>query len=126
MHRLLGKTGRLALIVALFAATGGHWAVLQSVAWSAMLVRYSHESGIAIAVEKTFDGQHPCALCDKISKARSDGKKQPSELFQSKLEFCQEPVSDLLCPPDRFSWMFSSDLFSQRLVNQPPNPPPRI
>jgi len=126
MHCFLGKIGRLSLVLALFAATGGHWAVLQSVAWSAMLVRYSHESGIASAVEKTFDGQHPCALCAKIAKARSEGKKQQAQLFQNKLEFCEEPVSDLLCPPHHFSWMIASNVFSEVLGNEPPSPPPRI
>lgn len=37
--------------------------VLQVVAWGGMLVRYSREAPLREAVTKTFDGEHPCALC---------------------------------------------------------------
>jgi len=40
-----------------------HLPVLQVVAWGGMLVRYSREAPLREAVTKTFDGEHPCALC---------------------------------------------------------------
>ena len=57
------------LVVVLFVlATGGHWALLQSVAWVTMAARYSQDSVLAEVLEKTFDGHHPCELCKLVQK----------------------------------------------------------
>lgn len=121
----LQKAVRLVLIVALFAATGGRWALLQSVAWSAMLVQYSHSSNLASAVEQTFDGRHPCALCKKIAQGRHEEKKQDAQVVPGKLEFCSQPLAPLFLQPDNFWQMNLCDAFSEAIVHQPPVPPPR-
>ena len=54
-----------------------------------MLVQYSQESSLAEAVAKTFDGQHPCGLCKKISGAQDSQKK--GELLPLSLK------PDLIC-----------------------------
>ncbi|MCC6234859.1 MAG: hypothetical protein IT580_19610, partial [Verrucomicrobiales bacterium] len=54
---------RCVLALALVLATGLHWAVLQGVAWTGMLVTYSRDASLAEAVSRTLDGEHPCALC---------------------------------------------------------------
>jgi hypothetical protein len=67
--------GQIACMLAAFVVAGGHWAVLQSVAWFSMLANYSSQDGLVAGVSKTFDGQHPCALC----KAVEEGQKQEKE-----------------------------------------------
>ncbi len=46
--------------------------LLQTVAWGWMLTSYSQESGFGEGLKKTFDGQHPCSLCERIAQTRPD------------------------------------------------------
>ena len=73
---MLRKAGLLCAALAMFSIAGGHWAVLQSVAWAGMLADYTRASGsLLTGVEQTFDGEHPCALCREIAVAK--GREQP-------------------------------------------------
>ena len=63
---------------ALFTLIGGPLALLQCVAWSTMVRDFSRNGTLTQAVEKTFDGRHPCPLCKKIAKARSAEEKAPA------------------------------------------------
>lgn len=76
MPKALLRTGHCMVIAALFFALGGHWLVLQSVAWGTMLVENVETSSLSAALEKTFDGKHPCVICKSIAAA----KKQESSL----------------------------------------------
>jgi hypothetical protein len=60
--------------LALFLTTGGHLAILQGVAWTNMVRDFAKTESIGTALEKTFDGQHPCTLCKKITETGA-GKK---------------------------------------------------
>lgn len=57
--------------LALFLVAGGHWAMLQGIAWTSMVRDFSKSGSLTEAVSKTFDGKHPCPLCKKIAKAKS-------------------------------------------------------
>lgn len=37
-----------------------------------MITTYSQESGLQEGLRKTFDGHHPCGLCERIAQARPD------------------------------------------------------
>lgn len=54
---------------------GGHYGVLQGLAWSQMIISYSAESGWIEGARQTFDGEHPCQLCVAIA----DAKQKDSE-----------------------------------------------
>lgn len=45
---------------------GGHWGMLQVVAWTNMLITYSRDNSFAEAVEMTFGGEYRCAICKQI------------------------------------------------------------
>ena len=82
MFRQLGILGAA---LALFAMAGGHWAVLQSVAWAGMLVDYSQSSGsVVTGFEHTFNGQYACDLCRAIQTARSRERKGGDAAFGAK------------------------------------------
>lgn len=66
----------LVIILAMSVGTGAHWIVLQSVAWTNMLIDHSRESSLVEAVEKTFDGKHPCSLCVTIETGEKEQQKQ--------------------------------------------------
>jgi len=62
---------------------GMHWALLQSIAWTGMLISFAYEGAMIEAVEKTFDGQHGCPLCAKVKAGRDANQKQPQQEGQS-------------------------------------------
>ena len=126
MPKAVLHTGRCLLIVAMFAACGGHWLVLQSVAWGSMLVDYSRAGGLVVAVEKTFDGRHPCGLCHEIQKGQGSEQKQDAQVAVEKLTLFHESVPALLVRVDRRSPPFAADRFAEARLAEPPVPPPRI
>ncbi|MFV0415247.1 MAG: hypothetical protein ACK5NG_02650 [Chthoniobacterales bacterium] len=72
----------LGLPLICFAAlslAGGHWIVLQSIAWTQMMVEYS-ENGTPFteAAIKTFSGEFPCSMCLKIEEGRQHEQSQPT------------------------------------------------
>ena len=70
----------LVMALALFLGAGGHWAMLQGVAWATMVKDFSKTGSLTEAVGKTFDGKHPCAMCKKLSSARASEEKAPVTL----------------------------------------------
>ena len=73
-------------IVCLIAAlhlVGGHWGVLQMVAWARMLNEYTEQRGLITGVMETFDGQHGCAMCKKIADGRQKEQKENLPLTKS-------------------------------------------
>jgi hypothetical protein len=112
------------MIVALLTTTGVHWALLQSVAWTAMLTQNLHHDSIEVAVQKTFDGKHACSLCKVIAAGKTSGRK-PEFSFQSqKLEFPPIKARDLPVPPSRFELLplvnSLAESFAQKPLLQPP------
>ena len=61
---------QLAVACALILAVGAHWIVLQSVAWAGMVINYSQNAPLTVALQKTFDGAHPCKLCKVVEEGR--------------------------------------------------------
>jgi len=76
LNKPLQIAGHAACLIALFAMLGGHWLVLQSVAWTRMLADFSRQDSLKIAFAKTFDGNHPCKMCLQISEGRQQEEQQ--------------------------------------------------
>ena len=66
--------------------------MLQTVAWASMIVDYSRNGALTEAVEKTFDGRHPCRICKEIEKERMEKKHDPASTMQ-KIELFDQPVA---------------------------------
>jgi hypothetical protein len=99
LHSFFHKAGRLLLVVALLVSCGAHWLVLQSIAWTAMLVENSQRTTLVEAVKRTFDGTHPCGLCKQIAGGKQQEKKSDTPLFAGKIELIYEPHAIALHPP---------------------------
>jgi hypothetical protein len=121
---------RVLLIVCALYLSGAHWAVLQVTAWTGMLMARSQTSGVAAAVATTFDGEHPCAMCDAIAAGQKEEQQNNSEYPALK---AMEEVRLLICkgvvlPPPRMAgdvqWMEFSGMALRR-AHAPPTPPPR-
>jgi hypothetical protein len=90
------RLGRAAVIFALCLSLGGHWLALQSLAWTTMLVSNARHNSLTQAVEKTFDGAHPCDLCHAVMAGKKSEKNSEMLPLIAKL--------DLICPPAVRPW----------------------
>lgn len=123
---MLGRWGRCFVVAAVIFSIGLHWNLLQVVAWTGMLVRYAQDASLSEAVEKTFDGEHPCCMCKAIEKGKQAERKLPTQKQdERKLElFCVlRPAS---APPPRVLLTVSTLTDCAALLGTaPPVPPPR-
>lgn len=123
---LLWRCGNYLLILALLGATGGHWAVLQSIAWSGMLMENLQTDSWQAAVAKTFDGQHPCQLCHQIQAGKKAQKQSPLPELDQKLKlFCDAQELRLIAPTD-FTLLELVNFSCRFHAPRPPKPPPRV
>jgi hypothetical protein len=119
------RLGNIFLIVALLATTGAHWAVLQSVAWTTMLTDNLRDGPFTQAVERTFDGRHPCPLCNAIAAGKKSERKTEFPLQTQKFEFPPMPEKLVFFAPARFQLLPQTNTFAESLTQKPLTPPPR-
>jgi hypothetical protein len=120
------KFSRFLLVLALLVSIGGHWALLQSVAWTQMLVERSQKSTLLEAVKTTFDGAHPCDLCKRIANNHDDERAPSQPLVKGKLDliFARQSAFIFL-PASAFQWP-QSERTAEPRAEQPSLPPPRV
>lgn len=72
-----------ACAVGLILLLQGPAMLTQEVGWARMLVTYTLERGLARGVVETFDGNHPCSMCEMATSLRKDTLgKNPAERRQ--------------------------------------------
>jgi len=128
---LLRRFNRIAAFLsclALFGASGGHWVVLQSVAWTEMWVRYAHTETVTQAAVKTFDGKHPCAMCKRIIRAKSKDQKPDWTISFQKFSITKPEATNLVMRPFWKDLRFGLEgrIFHSRSRLAPPTPPPQF
>ena len=125
MRPTILRSSHVLMLVAWLQICGGHWLALQSLAWTEMLVAYSRDSQLAEAVAKTFDGQHPCALCESIEQGKKSEQRTPLEVAKMKPIFVL-PVSSALVRCAGIPWEQAlPQTGGELLFEQPAVPPPR-
>lgn len=124
-RRVFVRLGHVLLILALLGATGGHWAVLQTIAWADMLATNLQTESVSTAITKTFDGKNPCKMCKEISTGKQAEKKSELPLQIKKMEFVVERPTFVFGAPQAFR--LAPVLLSELdgLSQQPSVPPPR-
>jgi hypothetical protein len=105
---------------------GGHWAVLQSVAWAQMLVDYAQRDSLSTAVVKTFDGAHPCELCHTVKEGRLEEQKKLPATTIAKLDAILAPVVQLPPRPETPRLFFPVARQPREVARSPLTPPPRL
>ena len=113
------------MAAALVSSIGLHWALFQSVAWVGMVITYSREATLTEALVKTFDGKHPCSLCNHIAQAQKSQKKSDRHFELKKLEFISAAQVVTFPPPSRFQLLSAGNSSAPQLSETPPVPPPR-
>jgi len=122
---VLRRFGHVLLIVALLAATGMHWAVLQSIAWTNMLAENLQKTSVSEAIERTFNGDHPCDLCIGISKGKQEEKKTEFRCELKKLEFILVRQPIIFSAPLDYRLLPTLIESAPEISHRPPVPPPR-
>ena len=122
---VFSRLARVLLIVALLGATGTHWLVLQSVAWTTMFADNLRSGSVSDAIVRTFDGRHPCRLCRQIATGKQGEKKSDVRLEWKKLEFSYTLPVFQFKPPLHFPGIQSPIDSANPLTHAPPVPPPR-
>jgi hypothetical protein len=109
-------------------ALGFHWALLQTVAWTGMVISYSQRASLHEAIAKTFDGKHPCALCNAIQKGRAEEQKRDHQQLNPsvKLDFAVVwQGNDFIFSTVREAIPSPDPCYSAR-HEAPPKPRPRL
>lgn len=75
---MLRLSGYPLIFFAMFSIAGGHWAVLQTVAWTGMVVEYSKGSTLGASLAKTFGGKAPCKMCRTIEAGKEKESRLPA------------------------------------------------
>lgn len=95
---------RKLLAIALVLLMQGPAMLVQEVAWVSMLVTYTQERGLKRGVVETFDGEHPCELCNRAvqihqqEQAPEPGEKQMPQRGP-RLAWAEMVVSEVLGMP---------------------------
>ncbi|MBM3835584.1 MAG: hypothetical protein FJ403_20395 [Verrucomicrobia bacterium] len=115
----------IAAILLIFSI-GGHWAVLQSGAWVGMFINFSQHDPVSEALVKTFDGNHPCRVCDFVAEGKKSEKKEGPQAVKMKIDFFLEESTQESWDPN---WSdvdikFASIAFEKTC--SPPTPLPRF
>jgi hypothetical protein len=132
MARLIKLAGFVACLIAVLVMSGGHWALLQSIAWGRMIAGFSQQDSLGTAISKTLSGKHPCPLCLKIRSGVQQEKQREKEMPWEQTQKMPEPIWELRCltlpaPPTvaRHDQAFVPFLHSD-FIDSPPAPPPRF
>lgn len=124
MFRRLGYT---LIFLAMFAIAGGHWAVLQGVAWAGMVVEYSQSSTIGAALIKTFSGKAPCTMCRSIESGKQQERQLPMTVKADKKFdgfFLRERPEAPRPLEGRFSYPRADEPLASARASAPPSPVP--
>ena len=122
---MLKRAGNIFLIIAMLAVAGGHWAVLQTVAWTTMLAGSLGTDSFATAIHDTFDGKHPCCLCKQIAAGKNSEKKAEFTPQFKQPEFLPAAPRFVFAAPSHFLVMAVADESLKSVCHTPPTPPPR-
>jgi hypothetical protein len=115
----------LLVLTAFVFSCGGQWYVLQGVAWANMIREYSQTVPLAQAVQMTFSGEHPCAICKAIAAKRSSERQNALSLEKYEKKFISS-AAVAVEPPASSSFQYPDDVTVLRSrIETPPTPPPR-
>ncbi len=129
---LLGKrwlrlTGATTCLLTIFISAGGHWAMLQSFAYTRMLLEFAEQDTLCTAVKKAFDERYACSLCPKIRNGFNSEQKLPSSLSEvQQPEFLLQSSTLIFFDPVVVADVAFLSSRHTDFSNAPPKPPPRV
>lgn len=119
------RASRFLLVAVLTLSLGLHWAFLQTLAWTGMVITYTQEtSSFQVAIARTFDGVHPCNLCKLVNAGKKAEQKQDLQKT-FKLEPALAHLSVTFFPPLPRNLSAPSGSLASSRCDLPAVPPPR-
>ena len=117
---------RILLVAALMISIGAQWAVLQSAAWLGMAVTYTVKEGsLSEGLSQTFDGDHPCPLCNLVEEGQKKEQKLPTKKADAKMQMLLTVQSVVLMPPALTYLPRAAQETATARCAEPTVPPPR-
>lgn len=122
---------KLLLVICALYLSGAHWLVLQSTAWATMVWERTKVTTVSEAVSTTFDGEHPCGMCQAIEKAQHEEERKESEkIVVNKLPDVKLVLMETTTVPSarecgKLSWKAWLRPLG-RSLDAPPTPPPLV
>ncbi len=118
------------LLIAVAGAANLHLPVVQAIAWARMYSQYRQHFPAGQALQITFSGQYPCALC-KIVQSAETARDHCAGLITSSerallLPLPQLGAISLAAPASRRSIRFEPFVCLPAGFAQPETPPPRV
>jgi len=110
---------------ALIVSIGGYWAFLQSIGWVGMILSYAQQDSVLVALEKTFNGQNPCRICQAVKEGKHAEKNNLLLKVETKLELWVIRRSAFFHPPLPLLALPAPLAAVPQLCETPPTPPPR-
>lgn len=115
------------VLVAFVFSSGGEWTVAQCVAWANMIREYSQTETLGHAMQMTFSGEHPCALCKAIAEKKQHDNGKAIAVAKQEKPFCSRAF--LLTAREANGspgFYVSRETFLRTWAEAPPVPPPRF
>lgn len=113
------------VVSAIILGMGAHWAILQSVAWTGMVINFSQHASFKEALKKTFDGNHLCTICKIVKAGRKSEQNQERQKLLLKLDpFVCGISAEALFPPAFESFRVADFHLYFWETASPPTPPP--
>lgn len=121
------KVSRILAGFSLAILLAGNAAFLQGLAWCGMAVSFSRQVSVSTAVQWTFDGRHPCSLCQMARKVASETSSPVAHRRIAHWDLLQPTETRVELPP-------TSPASPQFAIVSPPEsrreppllPPPRL
>ncbi len=100
--------------------------MLQSIAYTRMLLAFAGQDSWCVAVQKTFNERYACPLCPKIRDGFNKEKKIPSSLSEvHQPEFLLQTNAFVCFTPVTVEDIKLASSRHLDLSNAPPKPPPK-
>lgn len=113
------------VLAAFVFSIGGHWYLLQGLAWVNMIRAYSQVVPLPEAVGMTFSGQYPCAICKAIADHKNSDQQKAFTFDKTEKKF-PLPVEIAIFQPSVSIFSYPDFVSSLLLRSEaPPTPPPR-
>lgn len=77
------------------------------------------------AIERTFDGRHPCCICKQIAADKQSEKKSDVQVEAKKLDYSYTSFEFVFSPPTAFYEVGDLQSAVTSLTRTPSVPPPR-
>lgn len=90
-----------------------------------MIVSYSRDASLSVAISKTFDGLHPCKLCKFVQEKKHTNKDHPFDKQIKKIDLMVYQKEGLLDPPSVQVGIGFEPIAVTPPLKLPPTPPPK-